>query len=194
MKKIEFWAGEDIDHAWKRLLKESAECEDTCFGMFNDKEIRSTDTLDDVYVKLMGKTKAEYDKEMQEWHDEYERKEKEHKDNIPNLVPGYRERARGVILEDQYEEWDEIVPIRLGDLYHGMELDCTLDLCKIMRDESLPYDDRIRKAYNAFMEQGHSGMSAGLVASMLKTFCPNGEDLADAVMNFRFEKNETDRN
>jgi hypothetical protein len=31
-------------------------------------------------------------------------------------------------------------------------------------------------------------MSAGLVASMLRAFCPDGEDLADAVMNFRFEK------
>lgn len=194
MKEIEVYPGESIDRVWKKLLKESAECEDTCFCNFNGHEILSTDTLDDAYMKLMGKTKAEYDKEMQDWQDEYERKEKEHKDNIPNLIPGYREKARGVILEDQYEHWDKIVPIRLGDLYHGMELDCTLDLCKIMRDESLPYDDRIRKAYNAFMEQGHSGMSAGLVASMLRAFCPHGEDLADAVMNFRFEKNETDRN
>ena len=69
-----------------------------------------------------------------------------------------------------------------------MELDCTLDLCKIMRDESISYDKRLREAYKTFMDQGHSGMSAGLVASMLRTFCPDGEDLADAVMNFRFEK------
>lgn len=188
MKEIKFCIGDSIDDAWKQLLRESAECGETCYGNFNNVEIRSTDTLDDAYVKLMGKTKAEHDKEMQEWYDEYERKEKEHKDKIPALTKSYCEKARGVILEDQYEEWDEIVPIRLGDLYHGMELDCTLDLCKIMRDESLLYDDKIRKAYNAFMEQGHSGMSAGLVASMLRTFCPNGEDLADAVMNFRFKE------
>jgi hypothetical protein len=139
-------------------------------------------------MKIMGKTKGQYDKEMQDWRDEYDRKEKEHKDNIPNLVPGYCEKARGVILEDQYEYWDKIVPIRLGDLYHGMELNNTLELCKIMRDESVSYDKRLRKAYKAFMDQGHSGMSAGLVASMLRKFCPDGEDLADAVMNFRFEK------
>ena len=187
MKKIEFWAGEDIDNAWKRLLKESAECEDTCFGVFNGKEIRSTDTLDDAYMKIMGKTKAEYDKEMREWHDEYERKEKEHKDKIPSLTKSYCEKARGVILEDQYEEWDRIVPIRLGDLYHGMELDCTLDLCGIMCDDTVPYDDRLRKAYSVFMDQGHSGMSASLVAAMLRRFCPYGTDLADAVMNFRFK-------
>lgn len=186
MKEVKFYCGMDIDTAWKSLLKESIECEDTCFGKFNDHEILSTDTLDEAYMKIMGKTKGQYEKEMQDWRNDYERKEKEHKDSIPGLVPGYCEKARGVILEDQYDYWDKIVPIRLGDLYHGIELDNTLELCKVMRDESLSYDKRLRKAYNAFMDQGHSGMSASLVASMLKTFCPNGEDLADAVMNFRF--------
>lgn len=186
MKQIEFLPGDSIDTAWKELLRASAECGDTCFGEFNGKEIRSTDTLDEAYMKILGKTKSEYEKEMQDWRDEYERQEKEHKDNIPNLTPIYREKARGVILEDQYEYWDKIVPIRLGDLYHGMELDATLDLCKIMRDESMSYDERLKKAYDTFMDQGHSGMSAGLVASMLRTFCPDGHDLADAVMNFRY--------
>lgn len=186
MKEIEFLPGDSIDTAWKGLLKASAECGDTCFGEFNGKEIRSTDTLDEAYMKILGMTKSEYEKEMQDWRNDYERKEKEHKDNIPNLIPIYREKARGVILEDQYEYWDKIVPIRLDDLYHGMELDATLDLCKIMRDESMSYDERLKKAYDTFMDQGHSGMSAGLVASMLRTFCPDGHDLADAVMNFRY--------
>lgn len=187
MKEIEFYPGESIDSAWKKLLKESAECEDTCFGKFNDHEIFSTDTLDEAYVKVTGQTKAEFDKEMQDWQDDYERKKKEHQERIPELTEKYCKEARGVILEDQYEYWDKIVPIRLGDLYEGMELGCTLDLCRIMRDESISYDRRLRKAYKAFMDQGHSGMSAGLVAHMLRTFCPDGNDLADAVMTFRFD-------
>ena len=186
MKKIEFFPGDNIDRAWKMLLTASAECGETCFGEFNGNEILSTDTLDDAYKKVLGMTKTEYENREREWREEYEREEKEHKDNIPNLIPIYREKARGVILEDQYEYWDKIVPIRLDDLYRGMELDATLDLCKIMRDESMPYEERIKKAYKAFMDQGHSGMSAGLVASMLRTFCPDGHDLADAVMNFRY--------
>ena len=187
MKEVEFYPGQDINDAWKSLLRESMNTGEVCYGKFNDKEIRSTDSLDDAYKKIMGKTKAEFDKEMQDWRDDYKRQEEEHKANIPGLVPSYCDRARGVILEDQYEHWDKIVPIRLGDLYHGMELDCTLDLCKIMRDESMPYDKRLRKAYDTFMGQGHSGMSASLVASMLRAFCPDGNDLADAVMDFRFE-------
>ena len=136
----------------------------------------------------MGKTKAEHEKEMQDWRDAWDRHKEEHKSRIPELSEVYKKAARGVILEDQYEYWDKIVPIRLGDLYEGMELGSTLDLCKIMRDKNLTYDERLHKAYEAFMDQGHSGMSASLVASMLRKFCPDGEDLADAVMNFRFEK------
>lgn len=191
MKEIEFLPGSDIDSAWQELLRESADCKDTCCGMFNGKEIRSTDTLGEVYVKVLGITKADFYDLVRMEREEYDRKEKEHKDNIPNLTKEYREKARGIILEDQYEYWDKIVPIRLDDLYHGMELDCTLDLCKIMRDESISYDKRLRKAYKTFMDQGHSGMSASLVASMLRAFCPNGDELADAVMSFKFEKEES---
>ena len=188
MKEVEFTIGMSIDSAVEFMKKWAEDNGEECFGDFNGHTLYSTDTIDDAYRAVMDKTKAEYEKEMQDWRDEYDRKEKEHKEKIPELTEVYREKARGVILEDQYDYWDKVVPIRLGDLYHGMELDCTLDLCNIMRDKSVSYEKRIRKAYDKFMDQGHSGMSASLVASMLRTFCPDGNDLADAVMNFRYEK------
>ena len=98
--------------------------------------------------------------------------------------------ARGLVLDNELDYWDKIVPIRLGDLYHGMELEQTLDICRIMRDETLSYDERLRKAYDLFMESGHSGMSAGLTASMIRRFCPDGADVADAVLDFRFEEHK----
>jgi hypothetical protein len=188
MKEIEILPGDNITSAWKTLLRESANCEDTCHCTFNGTDIYSTDTLDEAYKKVTGKTKAECDKARQEWKDEYERHKEEHKTHIPELTKKYCDEARGLILEDEYDYWDKIVPIRLGDLYEGMELGATLDLCRIMRDKNLTYDKRLRKAYDTFMNQGHSGMSAGLVASMLRRFCPDGNDLADAVMNFKFEE------
>lgn len=188
MKKIETYAGQDIEDAWAALLRESANCKETCFCEFNGKTLYSTDSIDVAYVKVVGKTKAEFDEDMRRQKEEYEHQEREHKEKIPSLTEEYRKKARGVILESSYDEWDEIVPIRLRDLYQGMELGATLDLCKIMREEATPYDERLHKAYDAFMEQGHSGMSAGLVAAMLRKFCPDGADLADAVMSFRFEK------
>lgn len=188
MKEIEIMPGDNITSAWKTLLKESANCEDTCHAVFNGHDIYSTDTLDEAYKKVTDRTKAEFDKDMEDWKKDYELKKLEHKEHIPELTKKYCDEARGVILESEYDFWDEIVPIRLGDLYKGMELDCTLDLCRIMRDEKLAYGERLKKAYDKFMAQGHSGMSAGLVASMLRRFCPDGNDLADAVLNFRFEE------
>lgn len=183
MKKIEIYGG-TIDTAMQKLYDEG----EPCFCEFNGKELYSTDSIDEAYKKVVGKTKAEFDKEQEEWHNNYERELAEHKAKIPELAEQYRKSARGLVLDNELEFWDKIVPIRLGDLYRGMELQQTLDICAIMRDESLTYDERIRKAYKCFMDAGHSGMSAALTASMIRKFCPNGYDVADAVMNFRFEE------
>ena len=181
MKEIEFYAGETIENAWKTLLRESADCGETCFGMFNDKQLLSTDTLDEAYKKVTGLTKSELDEQERKEYEEYKRKEEEHIASIPEKTKEYCAAARGVIIEEQYDWWDKIVPIRLHDLYHGMELDATLEICRIMRDESLSLEERIEKAKEAFDNQGHSGMSAGLVLSMIKTFCPDGTEVYNRI-------------
>ena len=187
MAEVKFW-GITLDDAIKALKKESEKTGEVTFGEFNGETLYSTDTIDEAYEKVTGKTKAEFDEIQRKWKEDYDRSEAEHKAKIPALTEEYKKLARGVILEEKYDYWDKIVPIRLEDIYHGMELGATLDLCKIMRDESMTYDKRLKKAYDLFMDQGHSGWSAGLVASMLREFCPDGYDLADAVMNFRFEQ------
>lgn len=181
MKEIEFYAGETIENAWKTLLKESADCGETCYGVFNDKQLFSTDTLDEAYKKVTGLTKTECDERLRTEHEEYKRKEEEFLASVPSKTEEYKNAARGVIREDEYEYWDKIVPIRLNDLYHGMELDATLDICRIMRDEAVSLEKRIEKAKEAFDEQGHSGMSAGLTLAMIKKFCPHGEQVVEKI-------------
>lgn len=193
MIEVKFSIGDNLDSCYKRLKERSKEENDVCFGKFNGHEIYSTETLDEVYLKVTGKAKSEYDEGMRKWKEEYDREEAEHKAKIPELTEKYRKDARGLVLEDKYESWDTIVPVRLGDLYHGMELEETLEACRVMRDTSLTYDERLRKAYKHFMDAGHSGMSAALVAKMIRMYCPDGEDLSDAVMNFRFEKKEDEK-
>lgn len=181
MKEIEFYAGETIQNAWKTLLKESAECGETCFGTFNGQQLLSTDTLDEAYKKVTGLTKSEFDEQDRKEREEYKRREEEFIASIPSKTEEYKKAARGVIIEEQYEYWDKIVPIRLKDLYHGMELDATLEICRIMRDESDSLEGRIEKAKEAFDNQGHSGMSAGLVLSMIKAFCPHGKQVVEKI-------------
>lgn len=188
--EIELLAGSSIEDALSNL-KTAADNNNciTCAN-FNGKILYSTDDIDIAYMKVTRKTKDEHDKYLEEKSKEYKRKEEEHKEKIPELTEKYCELARGLVLDNELDYWDKIVPIRLGDLYHGMELEQTLDICRIMRDETLSYDERLRKAYDLFMESGHSGMSAGLTASMIRRFCPDGADVADAVMDFRFEEHK----
>ena len=181
MKEIKFYPGSSIESAWEMLLTESIKEHDTIVGIFNGMELRSTDTLDEAYIKVLGKTKAEHDEDIRKWREEYDRKKEEHIAQIPYLTKKYRDEARGLIIEEQYDYWDEIVPIRLNDLYEGMELDATLDICRIMRDETVSLDERIDMAKKAFDNQGHSGMSAGLVLRMIKAFCPHGNEIYNRI-------------
>jgi hypothetical protein len=190
MIEVELFGGMNLDEAYDELKAEAKKTNDVCFAMFNGKKILSTETKDEIYKKVTGKTKAEFDEAQRKWLEDYRRSRAEYEAKIPKLTEHYRKAARGIIAESDLEEWDEVVPIRLGDIYHGMELGETLETCKIMADESVDYDERLHKAYDRFMDAGHSGSSAVITASMYKRFCPHGEDVADAVMNFRFKKED----
>ena len=181
MKEIEFYPGDTIDQAWRVLLRQSADCGETCFGMFNGKQFLSSDNLDAAYKKVTGLTKSESEEQDRKEREEYKRQEEEFVASIPSKAEEYKKAARGVIIEEQYDYWDKIVPIRLHDLYHGMELDATIDICKIMREESVSLEKRIEAAKKTFDNQGHSGMSARLVLSMIRAFCQHGEELVNRI-------------
>lgn len=161
------------------LIKHIKNCQDNapCYGEFNEKALYSTDSLDEVFVKVTGKSKAEHDEYIRKIHEEYDRKEAEFKAKIPQLTEDYRKRAIGIIPEEYLELWNEIVPIRLNDLYHGMELDCWLELVAVLNDTSKKELERFEICRSLFSKQGHSGMSAVLVFNGLKCFHPLGEML-----------------
>lgn len=173
MKKIEFYPGINLDKAYQELQDNAP-----CYGEFNEKTLYSTDSLDEVFVKVTGKSKAEHDEYVRKMHEEYERKESEFKAKIPQLTEDYRNRARGIIPEEYLEYWDEIVPIRLNDLYHGIELGCWLTFIEILNDTSKEELERFERCRSLFFKQGHSGMSGSLVLAGLKRFHPLGEMLA----------------
>ena len=127
-KKINLYAGCSIDEAYYELHK----CQEPCYTIFNGKELTSDETLDEMYVKILGISKKEFDSDKKKFISEYERSEQEHKSKISKLTEYYCKEARCVILEDQLEYWDEIVPIRFDDLYHGMELDQALTISRII--------------------------------------------------------------
>lgn len=178
MKKIEFYAGQDLDNAYQDLQINAP-----CCGEFNGKVLYSTDTIDEIYAKVLGVSKLEHEEYLHKEHEEYERKEAEFKAKIPQLTDEYRKRARGIIPVEHLEYWDKIVPIRLNDLYHGMELDCLLGLIATLNDNTKEESEKLEFCRAMFSKQGHSGMSAGLVFSGLKYFHPLGEMLVTYIQN-----------
>lgn len=178
MKRIEFYAGQNLDAAYQDLQKNAP-----CYGEFNGKTLCSTDSLDDIYIKATGKTKQEHDEYVRQEHEKYEKREAEFKARIPKLTDEYMKRARGIIPQEHLEYWDKIVPIRLGDLYHGMELGCWFDLIAVLNDENKSKEDRLKECLQMFINQGHSGMSAGLVFSGLCKFHPIGRELVEYIKN-----------
>lgn len=179
MKQVEIWGALNLDDALKKVKEEAEKFGCVCWAVFNMEKIYSTDSVDGAYIKVCGCTKAEYDEKVRKEQEEWERQVREHKANIPALTEQYRKEARGLVIEEELEFWDKCVPIRLNDLYQGMELSCTLSIIRVMKDESISLDERLVKAHRVFDSQGHSGMSASLMFSMLCKFCPNGDKLVE---------------
>jgi len=175
-EKIEFFAGDTIEQAVNELLSCEEKGKLAC-GEFNGVTLYSdTVTMDGAYKEITGKTKSEFDKVQQEWRENYKRKEQEHKEKIPELSKVWMEKGREILTEDKWKLWDEIVPIRLGDLYHGMELGNCLDIIEVLNNNGT-----LDEAREVIEQQGHSGMSFGLVCAMVKEFSDRGNEFVEYV-------------
>lgn len=94
-------------------LYDTREKHDGCivFGNFNGHRIDSTMSKDEAYISITGKTQQQLEEDERKWRDDYEKAEQEHKSKIPELSKEWIERAKGIIREEKYEYWCEIVPI-----------------------------------------------------------------------------------
>lgn len=175
-KEINFGAVSCVEDAVNDLLIYKEKGMLAC-GSFNGIVLYSdTVTMDNAYSEITGKTKGDFDKGQQEWKENYNKEEREHKERIPRLSKAYTKIGREVLTEDKWEYWDKIVPIRLGDLYHGMELGNCLDIVKILNNNGT-----LDEAKKEIEKQNHSGMSYGLVCNMVKEFCSRGLEFVNYV-------------
>lgn len=180
MTKLEILAATNIDDAIEILKKYQKTHNEVCYAEFNGKEIYSTDTIDEAYSKVVGCLKSDFDKRRQDQINEWKKQDEEHKAKILELTEYWIEEGHKHISPEYWMLWDECVPIRLGDLYKGMELGCTLKLVKIL-NTSDNIEDTYQKAKEEIESQGHSGMSFGLVKSMIKSFHKNGLVFCDKL-------------
>ena len=160
--------GESIDSVVKRM-KSAGELVSVEFNgvmLYSD-----IDDVDSAYKKVTGMTKAELDAETQREREQYLEEERRHKDSIPRLTKEWWVRGCSILDAKYHDSWRKCVPIRLNDLYRGMELGCCLDIVKELNNGCT-----LESAKKIIEGQGHSGMSFGLVCSMVESFCDRGKE------------------
>ena len=174
--KIEFFAGNTIDTAMNDLMEYRKQGVLAC-GDFNGKTLYSDkDDLNSAYLKITGKSKPEYDEDRRKEQEEYKRQQQEHKTKIPELTQEWIMKGNQILDKKYHEKWASVVPIRLNDLYQGFELKACLDIINILNN-----DGTLENAKKEIENQGHSGMSFGLVRSMVHAFCDRGLEFAEFI-------------
>lgn len=174
-KEIEFGFG-NIESAIK-VLNKYKEKNELVFGVFNGQKLFSDiDDIDSAYLKITGKTKDEFDMEQQQRNAEYIKQKIEHEESIPEQTKEWIIKGEKVLDIKYRAKWNEIVPIRLKDLYRGLELGMCLEIVEELNNG---VDFKIVK--EIIDGQGHSGMSFRLVCSMVKSFCDRGADFVSYV-------------
>ena len=174
-KQEYFWG--KLDDA-VRLLWDYRKAGILAYIYFNEHYLYSDEvTMDGAYMECTGKTKAEFDEDQRKWREEYRRHKEEHEAAIPQLTEEWVAKGHEILDSKYWEQWDKIVPIRLGDLYEGMELGDTLEIVEHLNSGGSFEDaDRIMRD-----EQDHSGMSASLVIAMVSEFCDRGKEFEEYI-------------
>jgi len=166
--ELESILGLSIDDAMDELIvyKERGE---KVFIKFNGEKLYSDiDTLDSAYLKITGQSKKDFDLAREQEQEDYKEILSVHNLNIPSLTQQWIEKGKVILEKDKWELWEKCVPIRLSDLYRGMELGCCLDIIEILKTGDYS------KAKQVMYDQDHSGMSFGLVCSMIESFYDDG--------------------
>jgi len=133
--------------------------------------------MDSAFIEVIGRNKAESDKAQKEWQENYKREEEEKARQAEAKIPGWIEMGKTLGIKPELtEEWEKMVKIHAGDLYHGSDLDAAIEVMQNINDGATAEDVK-----NTLDDQGHSGASYGMVHSIVTTFSPRGKDIFEEI-------------
>lgn len=175
-EKIEFNCGCTIANAVLELIKHGVDGKFVC-GDFNGHTLYSdTVSLDSACLEIAGKTYFDGINAREQRREKLIKEEEEYQKTVPTQTQLWIDEGHKILDKKYWVDWDKCVPIRLSDLYHGMELKCCLDIVKELNNGC-----SIEKAKEIINSQDHSGMSFGLVRSMVTAFCNRGVEFMEYV-------------
>lgn len=165
-RDFESTAGSHIDSVLEEL-KEFAEEKNKQYNdrvfiyttYFNGCAINSSMTVDEVYNKLFGHTKAEMEQKRKDMDRVLEKLGQEEKSKSIQTIEGLYPK----LTEQQKANFDELDWRNKIDksIYHGREFAVSLQFVDLFNQQS--YDDAVK----LFKEEGFSGASLGLVEAII---------------------------
>lgn len=154
------------------LINEYREKGENCFFEFkNEKFYSLLDNEESCYKKLTGMTKDEYVEKQERLRKEQERRDEEEKQRAIKNIPNWIEKGKKYIYPQRYKKWTECVEYRAEDIYHGMDLNCALEIMDHL-DKGVPF----QQVYDIMKEQNHTGLSYSTVMSMITNFSKKGPE------------------
>lgn len=182
-RKIKFSIGENLESAVYTLLAAKARGEKV-YGEFNGHILHSeTVSMDSAYMEVLGYTKAEHDKQMEEWRENYKKEEKLAKQRAIQNIPEWIAKGQALIYPERYEEWEKCVNACVTGLYHGLELDPALEIM-----EAVENGTTIEEASKILNNQGHSGCSEFIVRNIIFLFSSKGPEFYEATAHGKISK------
>ena len=169
-----YW-GNNIDDVYQ-ALQEYKKQGQKYQVQFNGKLLNCDMTLDECYILVTGMSYKDFHDKLQEMYEESQKELEEHKARTPELVKKWKKWGKENLSFFKRIKWNKCVPIRLDDLYQGWELDCFKEFF-----EAYKAGKSKKELKQVLQDQGHSGMSYGLICSMIYSFID--KDLAEYLHN-----------
>lgn len=142
------------------------------FANFNDIYFFTDDldlSIENLYLAITGKSRTERLHEQEKHWIESQKRKFTEKQFYCHNISSFIKQGLAVLAPECHEEWIDLVPVRVMDLYNGYDLESFLELHHEIANSTF------EKAKNVFESQGHSGMSASGVFLLLEKFSPNGK-------------------
>ena len=96
-REIKFSIGDNLESAVYTLLAAKARGEKV-YGKFNGHILHSeTISMDSAYMEVLGCTKAEHDKQMEEWLENYKKEEKLAEQRAIQNIPEWIKKGQSLI-------------------------------------------------------------------------------------------------
>ena len=166
---LDWSAGSDIESAYCQLQN----YEGRCYGKFNGVFLDDTMSLDECYLAVTGKTKAEHATYMQDKAVEFDRAEKERLLRVPQDTDEMTKAFLEVVEAQYKDEVPQLVKMMVESLYGTPLAQDVLSVLKMLNNAA-----DIEEVTTLLSTQGHSGTTHTIVLFVLNKLSSRADEIA----------------